>query len=254
MRSGRGALACAGVLLALALSSGCGKGGSRTVAIVGDHRITSALVEQSIYEQNASSSAFAGRAPARLPPEPPDFTSCISYFKANEPSQKGARTSPATAQLKERCKYEYEKEKLKALYFLIPYEWVSGEAAELGVHASKREVAQRVALFERGFPSKAVMERYLRLIKEPRSRLEARMRVAVLTTRIEETLQSRLRALPPAQRQARLKQYGKVFEAKWRARTECKEGYVVPLCRQYKPPSTPSTLVPPSVPLTDLAG
>jgi foldase protein PrsA len=239
------------VLAALSLW-GCG--GSSTAVVVGGHRIGKAAIEQSMYEQTASGSAFAGKVTTRQLPDPPDYSSCVDYLKAHEPRPVGAQAGSRLTQLKAHCKYEYEKEKLKALYFWIPTEWVAGEAAELGVQVSAHDVASQLALFERGFPSKAVMRRYLRLTREPKSTLQARMRLAVQSTRIEELLQARLHALSPAQRQARLKQYGEAFEAKWRARTDCKTGYVVPLCRQYKAPRTPPALVPPSVPLTNIAG
>ena len=253
---GRAAIACAGATIALGLLAGCGSGSgaSSTAVIVNGHRIPSSSVAQSMYGQVAASNAFAGRATKNKPPEPPDFEDCIAYFKKYEPKPRGPQASLTPIDLKQRCRYEYEKEKLKALYFLIPYEWVAGEAAELGVHISQREVAQRLALFEGNFPSKAALSRYMRLAKESRSTLEARMRLGLWSTRIEEALHARLHALPLARRQAKLRAYGEAFEAKWRARTDCKTGYVVPLCRQYKPPRTPSTLVPPSVPLTNIAG
>jgi len=251
VRWGRAALAIGASCTTLGLA-GCG--GSSTAVVVDGHSIDKQAIERSMYEQAVSGAAFAGQATGRRPPDPPDFSSCAAYLKAHEPKPPGSQTDSTPAQLKQRCKLEYEKEKLKALYFWIPYRWVVGEAAELHVYVSGGDVARQLALFERGFPSKAALTRYLRLTKEPRSTLEARMRLGLLTTRIQELLQARLHALSPAQRQAKLKAFGEAFEAKWRARTDCKAGYVVPLCRQYKAPGTPSALVPPSVPLTNISG
>ena len=54
-----------------------------------------------------------------------------------------------------------------------------------------------------------------------------------------------------AQREAALARLGKEYKARWLARTDCRTGYVVPICRQYRQTKTPAELVTPPVPLAD---
>lgn len=252
-----GAAALGGALASLAGVVGCGgSSGSSTAVLVSGHRITRATIDQAMYAEVASSAALEGHASKRRPPVPPDFTACISYLRKNEPKPLGAKADSTSAQLKERCQLEYEREKLKGLYFWIPYQWLQGEAAELGIKTSDSQIAKQFALYEHSFPSKAAFRRYLALTTETRDSVEAAMRTAVLSTQIQRAVEARegLGKLSAAQRERRLRAFGMDFEAKWKARTDCKSGYVVQICRQYKPPSRPSPIVPPSVPLTNLSG
>ena len=50
-----------------------------------------------------------------------------------------------------------------------------------------------------------------------------------------------------------LEVFGKKFVHKWTGRTDCSVGYVVPVCKEYMPPKTPPLLVPPSIPLANMA-
>ncbi len=131
-----GALVCGGLGLAA-----CGSSGpvpSNSVAVVGSMPITKATLAHWMAIAAHSTTPKGATTPAPLP-DPPEYTRCIEYLRTTEhTSAPLARSS--TAQLKSRCAASYAADKKAALEFLIPAEWAEGEAKELGVNVSDKEV------------------------------------------------------------------------------------------------------------------
>ena len=61
----------------------------------------------------------------------------------------------------------------------------------------------------------------------------------------EASIKSQLTA---TQQQAALSKFVKEFKKKWKAKTDCRAGYVVADCKQYKAPKTTSTSTPATTP------
>lgn len=206
-------------------------------------------------------SVIAGRAstggePAPNTPEPPDYTACIAYQRAHWPRLPQDQSAPTSKVLKSECELIYRREKLKALYFLISYRWATGEGAELGVKLHKQEVKRELAKFESlAAPNAAAFRRYLTVTRATIPDIVLSVELGLLTTKIQQKLEAAFvaRGLTAQARQQSLDEFGQAFERRWRSRTDCRPGYVVPICSAYKPPKTPPTLVPPSVPLTNMA-
>ena len=131
-----GALVCGGLGLAA-----CGSSGpvpSNSVAVVGSMPITKATLAHWMAIAAHSTTPKGATTPAPVP-DPPEYTRCIEYLRATEhTSAPLARSS--TAQLKSKCAASYAADKKAALEFLIPAEWAEGEAKELGVNVSDKEV------------------------------------------------------------------------------------------------------------------
>jgi len=241
-----------GVLSALVGLAGCSDGRGESVAVrVGATPISAAMVAHWMSVIDANASTAPGQSSFK-PPIPPRYTACIAYLRAYAPWAKSVNGRPApTSKLKAQCAYEYEKLKLKALYFLISSVWLAGEAAELGVGITQAEMRQRLAAFKQQFPTAQGFRQYLAKM----GLTTADLRLEIGQNTLPETIQHKLegendkRGLTPAQRQRMLDRFGAEFKAKWRSRTDCRPGYVVPICRQYLP-KVPFGLVPPAVPLT----
>jgi hypothetical protein len=133
--------------------------------------------------------------------------------------------------------------------------WVSDEATELGVQPSKAELRQAVAEFEAPAPNAAVSRRVLIGTRGTSADLLSRLRLILLTKLIQQKLESApaARQMTMAQRQQALERFGQRFLLRWTARTVCNRRYQEPLCDNYRGSPQPLGLVPPSVPLTDLA-
>jgi foldase protein PrsA len=232
---------------------GCGGGKADDLAVrVGNASITSATVEHWMSVIAGEVSTAPGQ-PVPETPVPPHYSACISYTRRFPTALASARSS-APSQLKRECAFEFQKEKLKALYFLISSDWVSGEAAELGVSLTGRALERQLALLKARFPSETKARRFLVGARGTTEDLRSRLTQILLMRSVQQKLeqQSQKKNLTLPQRQQVLDRFGERFEKTWRARTSCRAGYVVPICRQYRAPNMPPALVPPTVPLTKM--
>jgi hypothetical protein len=249
--------AALGALVAVVSIAGCGGEASGSVVVrVGGTPIGKAAVDHWMSVVAAGATTAPGQ-PTPKPPDPPSYTKCIAYLRAFAPWAQpvDGRPRPTATRLKSQCEYEYRKFKLKALYTLIPDDWVSGEAAELGITVTGAQLRQRLALVKGEFPSENAFKRYLASKGATVADLLLGFRQALLAGKIQQRLEAendKLHLATP-QRQQVLNKFSEEFKRKWTARTDCQAGYVVPICKQYKAPKTPPRLVPPSLPLTNMA-
>ncbi len=120
----------------------------------------------------------------------------------------------------------------QALGFLITSEWVLGEAAARHVEVSEAEVKQRYAqLVHESFPKAGSLKKYLAKSGETEADLLARIKVELLASKIAAKVTA---GKSSAQRTAMLTAFEKSFHAHWKAYTDCKSGYVMEDCKQYK--------------------
>jgi hypothetical protein len=256
---GRVLMPLIGCLAAATLASACG-GGQADAGVVARVRgapITKAQVDHwmSVVAAGASTGP---RQPKFQTPKPPRYQACIAYL-AKYPSF-GAGVEPlksfSQGSLKAKCEFEYEKEKLKALYVLIAYDWVTGEAAELGAKLAPGALSGTLDAFaHQSFPNGEGLSGYLASMRQTKADITMEIKQELLVSAVQRKLeaQPRVRELTQQQRQLVLTKFGQEYRRKWTQRTDCQAGYVVPICKQYKKPKTPPRLVPNEVPLTNLA-
>jgi hypothetical protein len=239
-------------LLASGLTSCGGSAADEMAAQVGTKKIARSEVQHWMSVIAGEVSTAAGQ-PEPSVPKPPNYSACIVY-KKKYPITPSTSEPKSASEVKHECRLEFEKEKLKALYFLIPLVWVKGEAAELGVNLTGKALEQELAAAKRQFPSEAVARKFLVGTRGTAKDLSARLTQLVLVARVQRILerQAAQRHLTRAQRQQALDQFSERFGRTWRARTSCRPGYVMPICRQYRAQKAPSPVTPPTLPLTKL--
>jgi hypothetical protein len=239
---------CVVVLCATMWLTACGGNAeNQTVVRVGQHGITKGDVDHWISVLKGRGGN--GREPGPPAPVPPAYTACIAYARTNQPPRKPTEPPPTPKALKAECEFEHRRYKLKALYLLISYQWVTGEAAELGLKLNRAELAQQLTGFKRVLNlNNSSFRRYLKFMRADTADLLLSFELEQLTRKVESKVAS---GGGTAQNHEQgLVRFGKAFERKWLSRTDCRPGYIVPICRQYKPPASPPDLTPPSVPLT----
>ena len=120
----------------------------------------------------------------------------------------------------------------QALGFLITSQWVLGEAAARHVSVSEAEVKQRYAqLVRESFPKAGSLKKYLAKSGETEADLLARIKVELLASKIAAKVTA---GKSSSQRTALLSAFEKNFHEHWKAYTDCKAGYVMEDCKQYK--------------------
>jgi hypothetical protein len=220
-------------------------------------RVEGSAIARSAVTHWMSVVADEGSAAAGQPepgvPVPPLYRACIAY-RRRFPAAFGSAHLNA-AELQHECSLEFQKDKLKALYFLISSDWVVGEGIALGVRVTRGEVVRKLAQLERAAPDRTAFRSFLVGTGGTTTDLLMRLEVAMLTARVQQKLEAEAQArhLSAEQRQEALRRFGTEFVKRWTARTDCHAGYVVPICRQYKRPAVAPALTPPQVPLSNLA-
>ncbi|HEY1457178.1 MAG TPA: hypothetical protein VGF15_01560 [Solirubrobacteraceae bacterium] len=120
----------------------------------------------------------------------------------------------------------------QALCFLITSEWVVGEAGARHITVSEAVVRQRFArVAHQSFPKAGELESYLAKSGETESDLLARIRVELLAQRIAAQVTA---GKSSSQRSSLLSSFERTFHAHWKKLTNCKAGYVMEDCKQYK--------------------
>jgi Raf kinase inhibitor-like YbhB/YbcL family protein len=123
--------------------------------------------------------------------------------------------------------------KNQVLGFLITSQWVLAEAAHLGINASEAEVRQRLHQdTAKQFPKAAQLKHYLASVGETEADLLMRVKGELLDAKIAQHVTAGKTA--STEPHLLLSDFQKSFEARWRAHTSCRPGYVMEDCSEYK--------------------
>lgn len=238
------------VLLALFLALGglsaCGGGGGlpdNAVAQVGGTTITKATLSQWM-------STLAGgdfyelshiTPPDGLVSDPPNYAICIAGLKRLAPKLSSAET-------KSKCEQLYQALKQQAVSYLLTSQQNFGEDAEVGVKASEDEVKQQFEKVKSElFPTEADLQQYLAARNWTTPVELFLIKRNVLSSKLARKLQEKF-----SDERASIA-YFHSARKKWTAKTDCRPGYVVEQCKQYKPGKTASTMLSPALLIKEIA-
>jgi foldase protein PrsA len=224
----------------------------------------------------ASTTTTAGQKGAKpVIPEPPGYTACIAHLQAIEPKPTKGQQAKNPAALKAECEQQYEALEQQTLGFLTSLEWVFDEAKEKGVKVTDKEVTAHFDELKREeFSKEAEFQKFLADTGQTVADLLLRVKLSMVSTKLQEKITKSYENVSEAQiakyyeehksdyrkgktqqsleqvkstikqqlvaqgQQAALAKFGKELQSRWKARTECRSGYVVQECAQYKAPKT----------------
>jgi foldase protein PrsA len=169
------------VLFAIMGLSACGGIPGNAVVQVGGTPITKATFAH--WMSVAAASSTPG-GPKPQVPDPPKYTACVAHLEATTP-----KPVPSAAQLKAQCQAQYQAIQQQVLGFLISSEWVIGEASSLGLKASDKEVKKRFEQIKAAqFPKPEVFEKFLASSGQTVSDLLLRVKLNLLSTKIQQKI------------------------------------------------------------------
>jgi hypothetical protein len=226
------------VMVALALGS-CG-GSGETVAEVDGQKISKATLDHWVpIEAVISREVYPERPPpSGVIPDPPSYSACVGYTKSIRASGVEA-PDPSTQSLspKAECKQRYAALRKHMLQILITYQWLIAESAAQGVKVSDAEVRQNLERYEREqFGSKAKFRRFLKYTHQTVADELLVIRIDQLSTRLQKKILAE-------RGKAGAIEYYKRFPEVWTAKTDCRAGYVIPECKQYRGPEAPEASI-----------
>jgi parvulin-like peptidyl-prolyl isomerase len=134
----------------------------------------------------AVSSASGPLTKNPVPPEPPEYTACIAHLKEIAPAPAKGQAPPTAAVLKKECAGQYKAFSQEVLGFLISSSWVLGEAKSLGIKLTDKEVKKQFETIKsQQFPKAAEFEKFLTTSGQSVSDLLLRVKLNMLSTRIQ---------------------------------------------------------------------
>jgi foldase protein PrsA len=130
--------------------------------------------------------ARAGPSKNPATPEPPNYTACIAHLKeiASKPAK--GQAPPTAEALKKQCEQQYKALTQQVLAFLISSQWVLGEAGDLGLKLSDKEVKKQFEKIKtQQFPKASEFEKFLASSGQSVSDLLLRVKLNMLSTKIQ---------------------------------------------------------------------
>jgi foldase protein PrsA len=198
------------VLFALIGLAACGGIPGDAVVSVDGKSITKETFNHWMGVAAASSATTSGSKP--VIPEPPKYTACIASAKAAAKTAKG-QTAPTEAALKSQCEQQYKSLQQEVLGFLISSNWVLGEASSLGVKISDKEVKKNFEkIKDQQFPKAAEFEKFLKTSGQTVSDLLLRVKLNLLSSKIQQKVVKEKSKVTPAQISKYYKENPKHFE------------------------------------------
>ncbi len=117
---------------------------------------------------------------------------------------------------------------------LLDSVWIRGQAAEMGIAVSRRQIAIELASIKReNFKNEAQYRRFLRESHFTQGDVDERVELQLLSTRIQERVARG--ASGPRQAQAQFEKFVAAYTKRWRARTVCAAEFTIDRCSNGPP-------------------
>jgi foldase protein PrsA len=175
-------LALCALAVPAAAVAGCGGVPGDAVATVDDTSIDKA---QFTHWMNVA--ARTSGQPNTKVPDPQDYTACIAQERKTAPKPAKGQPKTTDAQLKTQCKQRYEGMRNQVLQLLVTYEWIQGEANDLGVKVTDAEVKKSFEQNKKqSFPKDADYQKFLKTSGQTEQDLLERVRIDLLSEKIRE--------------------------------------------------------------------
>jgi foldase protein PrsA len=176
-------LALCALVLPAAIAAGCGGVPGNAVAQVDGETIEKASFDHWLGVAAKSS----GQGATAKVPKPPDYAECVATKKKNAPKPGKGQPKVTDTQLKTQCKQEYQQLRDQVLQLLISYQWLQGEADEMGIKVTDAEAKKAFAEQKKqSFPKAADYEKFLKDSGQTQDDLLLQVRANLLATKIRE--------------------------------------------------------------------
>jgi len=150
-------------------------------------------------------------------------TADLSHAIAQAAAQAGMTSAPSPGHPK------YKGIEKEALGELLDGLWIQGQAAEMRIFVSKRQVTTELAQIKKeSFESKGEFQSFLKHAHLTLSDLHHRVRLQLLSTKIQERVAGSVwneKNIPKV-----FKTFVAAYQKRWRARTVCAPQYVIERC------------------------
>jgi foldase protein PrsA len=128
----------------------------------------------------------SGDANAKVP-DAPDYTACVAQKRKTAPKPAKGQPKQTDAQLKTQCKQEYEGLRNQVLQLLVSFQWINGEAKDLGVKVTDAEIKKSFdQQRKQSFPKDADYQKFLKTSGQTNEDIMQRVRLELLSNKIRD--------------------------------------------------------------------
>jgi foldase protein PrsA len=184
MKQVRILLALCAFFVPAAIAAGCGGVPGDAVATVDGTSIDKA---QFTHWMNVA--ARTSGQPDAKAPDPPDYTACVAQKRKTAPKPAKGQPKTTDAQLKTQCKQEYEGLRNQVLSLLVSFQWIQGEADDLGVKVTDADVKKAFDQQKKqSFPKDADYQKFLKTSGQTNEDIIKRVRLDLLSNKIRDKI------------------------------------------------------------------
>jgi foldase protein PrsA len=166
----------------IAVATGCGGVPGNAVA-----EVDGTAIEKDSFEHWMQVASKSSGQPNAAVPDPPEYTNCVAQKRKTTPKPGKGQPKVTDSALKDQCKQEYEALRDQVVQLLVSYEWIKGEADEMGVEVSDSEVKKSFDQQKKqSFPKDADYKKFLKDYGQTEEDILLRVRLDLLSTKIRE--------------------------------------------------------------------
>jgi len=238
------------VLAVAASLSSCGGSSEKTVAVVGNTKLSQATLSHWMtVTLGGDYRAAVGRtAPEGLVSDPADYPRCVSV--AAKVLARAGKAKASDGELRLKCRRLNDGIKEQALGYVLSVLWAIEEGNQIGSRVSEGEVTRRMReLADRDYHGPVQFARSLAQLRRTIADERFLVKRNILEDRFLERIDKQVAKLGGGEK-TKIKLVLQ-NNAKWTAKTDCSPGYVAWECKQYRSSKASSTA--PAVVLEELA-
>jgi len=184
MKRFRTLLALCAFVPALGVVVGCGGVPGDSVATVNGDSIDKA---EFAHWMNVAART-SGQTPTKVP-DPPDYAQCVAEKKKTAPKPAKGQPKQTDAQLKAKCKQEYEGLRNQVLQLLVNARWLDGEAKDMGIKVTDADVKKAFDQQKKqSFPKDADYQKFLKQSGETDKDILFQVRFGLLRQKIVDKI------------------------------------------------------------------
>jgi foldase protein PrsA len=166
----------------VAVVTGCGGVPGNAVAEVDGNSI-----ERDSFDHWMQVAAKSSGQPDAQVPVPPDYKACIEQKRKTTPKPAKGQPKTTDQQLKDQCKQEYEALRDQVLQLLVSFQWIQGQAEEMGVEVSDAEVKKSFDQQKKqSFPKDADYKKFLKDSGQSEQDIMLRVKLDLLSNKIRD--------------------------------------------------------------------
>jgi parvulin-like peptidyl-prolyl isomerase len=183
MKSLRLVLALCALSATVVVAAGCGEGvpGNAVAEVDGT------AIEKDAFTHWMNVAAKSSGTKGASVPDAPEYTKCVEQKRKTAPAPAKGQPKPTDEQLKQQCKQEYDALRDQVIQLLTSFQWIEGEASEMGIKVSDAEVKKSFEEQKKqSFPKDADYQKFLKDYGQSEEDILQRVKLDLLSNKIRE--------------------------------------------------------------------